>query len=385
MKIGIEGQRLFRAKKHGMDRVALELIRNLQEIDHVNEYYVFVKKDEDHSALKETLNFKIIQLDSGSYPIWEQFVLPRAAKKYGCQVLHCTSNTAPIFSDITLVTTLHDIIYMESSYYKTITGSASSYQKFGNVYRKLIIPRVVSRSDKIITVSNFEKNNIAEYFEMKNDKRLTTVYNGVSKHFKPITDKTELDRIKAKYNLPDLFLFFIGNSDPRKNTKRTLKAFSNFLKQTHLNFKLVMLHYDRLELKRVLSDIGDPKLIDHIVIAGYVSDEDLPAIYSLSKIFLFPSLREGFGIPILEAMACGVPVITSNTSSMPEVSGDAAHIVDPYNPNEITTAIIKILTEKRYWNSLSEKGLVQHKKFSWKIMAEQVLTVYNEVYKNLNQ
>jgi glycosyltransferase involved in cell wall biosynthesis len=385
MKIGIEGQRLFRAKKHGMDRVALELIRNLQELDHVNEYYVFVKKDEDHSALKETPNFKIVQLDCGPYPIWEQFILSRAAKKYGCQILHCTSNTAPIFSDITLITTLHDIIYMESSYYKTITGSASSYQKFGNVYRKLIIPRVVNRSQKIITVSNFEKNNITEYFEMKNDKRLTTVYNGVSKHFKPITDKTELARIKEKYNLPDLFLFFMGNSDPRKNTRRTLKAFSNFLKQTNLKYKLVMLHDDPLELTRVLSDIGDPKLIDHIVIAGYVSDEDLPAIYSLSKIFLFPSLREGFGIPILEAMACGVPVITSNTSSMPEVSGDAAHIVDPYNPNEITKAIIKILTEKEYWNSLSEKGLKQHKKFSWKIMAEQVLTLYKEVYKNLNQ
>jgi hypothetical protein len=96
MKIGIEAQRLFRSKKHGMDRVALELIRNLQEIDFENEYYVFVKSDEDNDALKETRNFKIVQLDGHSYPYWEQFILPKVAKKYGCEILHCTSNTAPI-------------------------------------------------------------------------------------------------------------------------------------------------------------------------------------------------------------------------------------------------------------------------------------------------
>ena len=115
MKIGIEGQRIFRKKKHGMDIVALELIRNLQLIDTENEYFIFVKPDEDNTILTETPNFKIIELKGGFYPIWEQIALPRAAKKYGCEILHCTSNTAPIFSTIPLVTILHDIIYMESS------------------------------------------------------------------------------------------------------------------------------------------------------------------------------------------------------------------------------------------------------------------------------
>ena len=116
MKIGIEGQRLFRTKKHGMDMVALELIRNLQEIDHENEYVIFVAPDEDDSVLKETPNFKIVKLEGGFYPLWEQFALPKAASKAGCEILHCTSNTAPINCDIPLVVTLHDIIYMESSY-----------------------------------------------------------------------------------------------------------------------------------------------------------------------------------------------------------------------------------------------------------------------------
>ena len=379
MKIGIEGQRLFRKKKHGMDMVALELIRNLQLIDTENEYFIFVKPDEDNTVLKETPNFKIIQLDGGSYPMWEQIALPKAAKKYGCEILHCTSNTAPIFTDIPLITILHDIIYMESSYYKILTGSATPYQKFGNAYRKLIVPWVVKKSDKIVTVSHFEKNRIGEFFGMKDDKRLTAIYNGVSEHFKPITDEAELKRVKQKYHLPDHFFFFLGNTDPKKNTIGTLKAFSDFLKQSKSNFKLVMLDYDLNELEKLLIEIGDKDLIKNIVLTGYVINTDLPAIYSLCTIFLYPSLRESFGIPMLEAMGCGVPVITSNTSSMPEVAGDAAHIINPYNPEEITQAIIKILADAPYSDILCKKGIERNKLFSWKNMAEQVLVLYNEI------
>jgi glycosyltransferase involved in cell wall biosynthesis len=381
MKIGIEGQRLFRKKKHGMDMVALELIRNLQLIDTENEYFIFVKPDEDNTVLRETSNFKIIQLEGGSYPMWEQIALPEAAKKYGCEILHCTSNTAPIFTDIPLITILHDIIYMESSYYKILTGSATPYQKFGNAYRKLIVPWVVKKSDKIVTVSHFEKNRIAEFFGMKDDKRLTAIYNGVSAHFKPISDESELKRVKEKYHLPDHFFFFLGNTDPKKNTIGTLKAFSDFLKQSKSDYKLVMLDYDTNELEKLLIEIGDKDLIKNIVLTGYVINTDLPAIYSLCTIFLYPSLRESFGIPMLEAMGCGVPVITSNTSSMPEVAGDAAHIINPYNPEEITQAIIKILADAAYYDTLCKKGIERNKLFSWKNMAEQVLILYNEIKK----
>jgi glycosyltransferase involved in cell wall biosynthesis len=379
MKIGIEGQRLFRKKKHGMDMVALELIRNLQLIDTKNEYFIFVKPDEDNTVLRETPNFKIIQLEGGSYPMWEQIALPKAAKKYGCEILHCTSNTAPIFSDIPLITILHDIIYMESSYYKILTGSATPYQKFGNAYRKLIVPWVVKKSEKIVTVSHFEKNRIAEFFAMNNDKRLTAIYNGVSAHFKPVTDEAELKRVKEKYHLPNNFFFFLGNTDPKKNTTGTIKAFSDYLKQSKSDFNLVMLDYDTHELEKLLIEIGDEDLINNIVLTGYVINTDLPAIYSLCTIFLYPSLRESFGIPMLEAMGCGVPVITSNTSSMPEVAGDAAHIINPYHPEEITQGIIKILADTAYYEALCKKGIERNKLFSWKNMAEQVLALYNEI------
>jgi glycosyltransferase involved in cell wall biosynthesis len=383
MVIGIEGQRLFRKKKHGMDMVALELIKNLQILDHENQYYIFVKPDEDHSALQETENFKIIELKGGPYPTWEQIALPIAAKKYGCQVLHCTSNTAPLFTSVPLITILHDIIYMESSYLKILRSSASTYQKFGNVYRKLVVPRVLKTSNKVITVSHFEKNRIGEFFGIKGNDKLDAIYNGVSEHFKPVTNTNELKRVKEAYNLPDKYFFFLGNTDPKKNTKGTLKAFSDFLKNTNSDHKLVMLDYDNNELEKLLSEIGDKQLIDKIILTGYVVNTDLPAIYSQCDIFLYPSLRESFGIPMLEAMACGVPVITSNTSSMPEVASDAAHIIDPYKPEEITEGIIKVLEDKDYRNTLIKKGLERSKQFSWKNMAIEYLKLYKEVYKKV--
>lgn len=379
MKIAIEGQRLFRRKKHGMDMVALELILNLQLIDRENEYVIFVKPDEDDQVIQETPNFKIVKLDGGFYPLWEQIALPKAAAREGCDILHCTSNTAPIFSSIPVVDTLHDIIYMEHRYLKILQGSGTPYQKFGNVYRKLIVPRIVQKSRKIITVSHFEKNRIAEFFGMKGDSRLTAVYNGVGEHFKPVTDRAELARVKEKYHLPERFFFFLGNTDPKKNTKGTLKAYADFVKQTNSEMQLLMLDYDLNELKKILSEIGASELIGRIHLTGYVVNTDLPAIYSQCGVFLYPSLRESFGIPILEAMGCGVPVITSNTSSMPEIAGDAALIIDPYKPEEITAAMIQLTTDNTLRESKIKLGYEQAALFSWKAMAENVLKIYQEI------
>ena len=383
MKIAIEGQRLFRTKKHGMDMVALELINELQKLDHENEYVVFVKPDEDKTTLKSTSNFKIVELGGGPYPTWEQFALPKAAKAEGCDILHCTSNTAPVSPGMPLVTTLHDIIYMESiSIFKK---GGTWYQKMGNMYRRWNVPKVVKISDKIITVSKFERKRIGEFFNIpENDNRLVAIYNGVTEHFKKIDDKKELDRVKQLYKLPDNFLFFLGNTDPKKNTPGTLKAFSDYLKKTGDDMYLVMLDYERSELEKILSDIGDKELINRIILTGYVVNTDLPAIYNMCKVFLYPSLRESFGIPMLEAMRCKVPVITSNTSSMPEVSGNAAYIVDPYKPEEITLGIIELLSNKQLREELIEKGYQQSQKFSWKNMAIDVLDLYKEVYKKHN-
>lgn len=378
MRIGIEGQRLFRTKKHGMDMVALELIKELQLIDKQNEYFIYVKPDVDNTCIPASSNFNIIELDGGAYPAWEQFTLPKRAKADGCDLLHCTSNTAPTNPGMPLVVTLHDIIYMEKSYFGILNDKGTPYQKFGNVYRRWVVPKVVRKSDVLITVSEFEKKRIDSFFKLDGSKT-RAVYNGVSNHFVPVDDEQILKATKEKYGLPERFFFFLGNTDPKKNTKGALKAFSDFRKQNKDDYKLVMLDYDETALMKLLDEIGDTDLRQHIILTGYVVNTDLPAIYSLCSVFLYPSLRESFGIPMLEAMRSGAPVITSNTSSMPEVSGGAGLIIDPFNPDEITAAMLKLHDNATLKNELREKGFVQAQKFSWKAMAEHVLKIYNEV------
>jgi len=231
-------------------------------------------------------------------------------------------------------------------------------------------------------VSKFEQNRIAERFGIKGDDRLCTVYNGVSEHFKPVEDAVFLKSVREKYHLPDRFCFFLGNTDPKKNTGGTLKAFAGYRRRTGDDLPLVMLDYNKDALTELLREIGEPELMEHIHLTGYVVNTDLPAIYSLSSLFLYTSLRESFGIPMLEAMACGTPVVASDTSSMPEVSGDAAILADPFQPETITDAMIKLMNNPELRKSCTGKGLVRAAAFSWKAMAEQVQNLYLQTGKS---
>jgi len=355
--------------------VALELIRNLQQMDHSNDYFIFVKQDQD-VCLRESSNFRLVTLKPAPYPYWEQFILPAAAARAGCDLLHCTSNTAPVNTSIPLVVTLHDIIYMEKI--SLLTKGFTPYQKFGNMYRRWVVPRVVKNAKRIITVSEFEKKRISEFFNISDD-RLRAVYNGVSTHFKPVTDTAKLAEIKLKYNLPDRFFFFFGNTDPKKNTPGVLKALSLFNKKYNERIPLVMLDFDREALDSMVRETGDPSLHDYIHLTGYIPNRELPSVYSLCTVFLYPSLRESFGIPMLEAMSCGVPVITSNTSSMPEVGGKAALFIDPFNPEDIAEAMQRLLNDQTLRQQLIKEGFENAAKFSWSKMAADVLSIYREL------
>jgi glycosyltransferase involved in cell wall biosynthesis len=377
MRIAIEAQRLFREKKHGMDVVVLELIKNLQEIDKVNEYFILVKPDVD-KCIDETANFKVVELGGGPYPTWEQIALPRAAKRLKCDILHCTSNTAPEMPGVPLVLTLHDMIYMEGSFLSLLKGKGTAYQRFGNVYRRHNVPIVVKKSARVITVSEYEKERIADFFKLDPTK-LRAVYNGVGEHFKEVTDLQVVEQMRAKYRLPEHYFFFLGNTVQKKNTPGTLLAYSIFRERTGLDIPLVMLDFDHQDLTSILDEIGKPGLISNIFLTGYVNNAELPAIYSLADLFLYPSFRESFGIPILEAQACGTPVITSNTSSMPEVAGDGAFIIDPFKPEEIAQAMITIMQDPKLQLELKTKGLANAQRFSWRGMAEKVLGIYHEI------
>lgn len=370
MRIAIEAQRIFRLNKHGMDFVALETIRELQEMDKENEYFIFVSPGEDR-CLQESENVHIIELSCPTYPLWEQVALPKAVKKIKADLLHCTSNTAPLYSPVPLVLTLHDIIYLE----KRQSSSQSWYQEMGWHYRRLVVPRILPKCRKIITVSQFERQRIREALHLP-DSQLVAVYNGYNKHFCPQAKKPEITR---KYIDADSYLFFLGNTDPKKNTPRVLKAYSEYLRQSTHQLPLLIADLKEELIDGILEAEKIKEIKPHLRFPGYIPNADLAALYNGAFAFLYPSLRESFGIPMLEAMACGTPIIAGNTSAMPEVAGDGALLADPLNVEDITQKILKLEEDKSFYQQQVDYGLERAKLFSWRKSAESLLDIYREV------
>ena len=372
MRIGIEAQRIFRTNKHGMDYVVLEEIKELQKSDTRNEYFVFVAPGEDR-CLKDSKNVHIIEIGSNFYPLWEQFSLPRAVNQLNLDMLHCTSNTAPIRCKVPLILTLHDIIFLEPR----DKSNKSFYQDMGWRYRRFVVPRILKKCKRIITVSDFEFNNIITKLQIPEEK-MVMIYNGYNEWFRPVED-TEL--IYQQYIEEPGYFFFLGNTDPKKNTERTLIAYSKYLELSDVKRKLLMADLDRGYLEEIINrnDIGNIR--DHIVMPGYIKNADLPFIYNNAFAFLYTSLRESFGIPLLEAMACGTPVITSNTSSMPEIGGPEVIMVNPLNAPEITEKMLLLEKDETLYQKQKEIGIIRAQQFSWKYTAEQLLTVYEDVYR----
>lgn len=376
MRIGIEAQRIFRKNKHGMDYVVLQEIREIQQMDTENEYFVFVKPGEDR-CVESSTHVHVVEVNSPSYPLWEQWALPRAAKKAKVDILHCTSNTAPIWCDIPLVLTLHDIIFLEPR----DKQNKSLYQNLGWLYRRLDVPRILDKCYRIITVSNFEKENIISKLNIP-EKRMAMIYNGYNEWFRPTEDP---QGVYQKYIPETGYFFFLGNTDPKKNTERTLVAYSKYLEQSPVKRKLLMADLDTNYLNDIISRNGIENIRSQIVMPGYIVNSDLPYIYHHAFAFLYTSLRESFGIPLLEGMACGTPVITSNTSSMPEIGGPDAILVNPESSDEIASMMLRLENNEVFYQRQKAVGLERAKLFSWKKTAEQLLQLYHEVYRELRK
>jgi len=374
MRIGIEAQRIFREKKHGMDFVVLEQIRFLQKIDEDNQYFIFVNEGPDNQVIEETSNFRIFVF-GGAYPLWEQIYLPKKAKELKLDILHCTSNTAPINCPVPLIVTIHDLIYLETN---PLTASGySSYQKFGNLYRRIVVRKLCKSADLIITVSHSEKERFKE-MGLASDAKVKVIYNGVSPHFKPITDEKYLGEIREKYQLPAKFFMFLGNTDPKKNTPNTIRAFARYCQAYGTEHKLVIGDLDPQVIKQYLTKDGLEEYFEHIHFTGYILNTELPALINLAEVFLYTSLRESFGIPLLEAMACGTPVVTGDKSSLPEVAGKAALKVNVSDPNLIVEAMHQLLSQEALRNELRELGLKRSSEFSWEHTAQGVLELYQK-------
>ena len=362
MKIVIEAQRIFRTKKHGMDFVALEMIRELQRIDHENEYWILVAPGDD-PCLEPTDNFHIVALKSGFYPLFEQVLLPRAVRRIKPDLLHCTSNTAPLFPGCPLVLTLHDVIFLE----KETARNSSAYQRMGRIYSRLVVPRIIRKARRIITVSHYEKQRIAQVTGLPQDK-ISVVYNGFGKEF---------NQSAAAEERP--YIFFLGAPNPKKNPVGTLKAYAEYLDRSDRKLPLRIADMDRSLVESMLRSFGREDVLDHIECPGYIPHSELPAAYGHAAAFLYTSLRESFGIPQLEAMACATPAVVSNTSALPEIAGEGALTVDPFQSTAIADALLRLEQDADFRRQTVAYGLQRAQAFSWRKTAEGALEIYRSL------
>lgn len=374
MKIAIEAQRIFRINKHGMDFVALEVIRELQKIDKENEYYILVSPGVDR-CLQESENLHIIEIKCPTYPLWEQIALPYMVDRIKPDLLHCTSNTAPIKCSVPLILTLHDIIFLEPRQ----DGNKSWYQNMGWYYRRLVVPRILSHCKKIITVSHFECNRIRGTLHLP-EQQIVAIYNGYSQHFCPIPNSRSITK---KYIDTEKYLFFLGNTDPKKNVPRTLKAYSLYLEHSEEKYPLLIADLKEEILDSILKEQQIEHIKPYLVLSGYIPNKDLAYLYNGAYVFLYTSLRESFGIPLLESMACGTPVVTSKTSAIPEIAGVGSILVDPYNEKDIADKLLRLERDKVFYNQQVEYGLQRVKDFSWEKTARALITLYRSVYNSI--
>lgn len=369
-RIGIEVQRLFREKKHGMEIVALELIKELQQLDNINEYVLFVKDDNDNNCVPKKPNWKIKILNGRTYFDWEQYSLPKAIKEEKIDFLHSTCNTSAIRLSVPLLLTLHDIYYLEHMNFK-----GTAYQNFGNLYRRFIVPKIAKKSRFIITVSDYERQVISDYLKIPSEK-IKVVYNAVNSRFNHQYPASEVEKIRAKYALPESFILHLGNTAPQKNSVSVINAYVQYCRTASSPLPIVILDYPDHKIIEQLKAGKNEDLLEHFRFPGFIASEEMPLIYNAASLFLYPSLRESFGLPILEAMASGAPVITSRAAAMPEVAGDAALLVNPLNVEDISINIKKVLEDPVLQSELAGKGLERAKRFTWKKSAEDLLNIY---------
>lgn len=273
-----------------------------------------------------------------------------------------------------VITTIHDMTY--ELYPETMDKR--------NLKRiKNDIQYSVDRSDKIITVSESSKNDIIKFLNV-DESKIEIVYNGVDyeKFNESYTEDIKLI-VRNKYNLPQNYILYMGTLEPRKNIDSIIEAFALIKKQKDFhNIKLVIAGKKGWLFEDIFNLVDKLNLKDHVIFTDYVDETDKPIIYNMAKLFVFPSLYEGFGIPVLEAMASSVPVITSNMSSLPEVAGDAAILVNPKDIEDIAKNMIKILSDDDLKNELVRKGYIQAQKFTWEASAEKLYNIYKEIMKS---
>jgi glycosyltransferase involved in cell wall biosynthesis len=284
----------------------------------------------------------------------------------GVDLFHATEHLLPRFSSVRTVFTLHDLIFL---------FHPETHKPLNRWFLTLMMPRFLRAADAVIAVSECTKRDAIRFYGIPEEK-ITVIYEGVNPRFRPASPEA-IAAVRARYNLPEHFILYVGTIEPRKNLTALLEAFHHLL-ATH-DLRLVFVGKKGWLYEGFFRRLRELGLEDRVIFTGYVPDEDLPAIYSVADLFVFPSLYEGFGLPVLEAMACGVPVICSNTSSLPEVAGDAALLVDPTDVRALAGAMERALRDEAFRVTLRARGIERAQRFTWARAAQETMQVYENV------
>ncbi len=338
----------------------LSAIDELHVVAAINHHLITESKFLDESIQKKTLHpaGNIARLLYG---------LPTLCRQSAADVLHVTY-VAPFFIRCPLVVSVHDI-------------SFKRFPEFFSPRDRLLfatlLPMSLRRANAVLTISKHAKAEILESWPFLKG-RVHVIPLAAASIFRPVIIDKLAESILEKHGITSQFILAVGNLQPRKNIGRLIQAFSH-VHQSFKNYKLVIVGKDHWQSSTLYTLVENLGLVHSVIFTGYVPADELAFLYNAAQLFVYPSLYEGFGLPILEAMACGTPVISSNTSSMPEVTGSAALMVDPTNIEEITQAIFQVLSDSDLRQRLSELGLLQAQCFSWQRTARETLVIYKSV------
>lgn len=360
----------------GVGNYVLELVRAFAELDEDHEFLLCVRGE---SRLRETPldgRFRLLEapFSHESHPLgdlWEHFVLPRTAQQHGADVIHGPAFLIPTWrTRVAKVVTVHDLVAFVQR--DTIPWRYA-------VYMRWLIRRAVRCADRVLTVSESVRRSVLRLLRA-DPERVETIPHGVSARFAPAT-AAEVARVRTRHGLTRPYLLFVGNLEPRKNLLGLMAAF-RLVRERRRDRPVDLAVAGRVAWRSgpLVAALAARDLDDSVRALGYVEPEDLPALYSGAEAFVFPTFWEGFGLPVLEAMACGVPVVTSRTSSLPEVAGNAALLVDPHSPESIAVGILEVLGSSQRAAEMRRRGLERTARFSWEAAARRTLAAYGAAH-----
>jgi glycosyltransferase involved in cell wall biosynthesis len=359
----------------GAESVPINLLRELIALDSASEYTLFVGRD-----VIDSIDFRAENLTLQVYNsfwqkpiwniIWHQIVLPFWIQFFHFDVLFVAHNRVPLLKNCAQVVILHDLAEFKVE---------RKYDWIRNLYRQHLLGMGVRRADRVVTVSESSKRDIAHFLGVV-DNRIVVIYNGVKNDFGCLSAQEAKQRLAGRYPINEPYFLYVGALEhPNKNLVRLLQAYKQAQLEAGFEHNLLLVGPKRWRSEVIFAEIERLKLQSRVFWLGYVPQEDLPRIYSGADAFVYVSLWEGFGLPVLEALASGVPVIASNTSSLPEVVGDAGILVDPQSVASIATAMKTLVTDEQLHLQLRKAGPARARLFSWKRSAEELLRVFEEV------